>query len=251
MTCVQRGTKFNNGISFLNAFSQKEDTQKDVKNALAVSLDQKWQIWYWRQSGRINGTTDKLIDNWTNFFEMKSSFTSRDEFWRSYNDINGYEFGLLSSFCDYCVFKEGIKPMWEHKANRNGGRWLMKFPRDQEWANMSYLDEIWLKVLLALTGHNFDDCMDEICGIVLMIRPNINKIAVWTSRATNVLANLKIGEILKSCTGYKGEMEYLAHSSTVNILMAKEAKEEKKRIERCQREKTTKKSKGSRNCSRN
>jgi translation initiation factor 4E len=45
------------------------------------------------------------------------------------------------------VFKEGIKPMWEDSANRNGGRWLMEFPRKKDWKSMSYLDEIWLKVV--------------------------------------------------------------------------------------------------------
>jgi translation initiation factor 4E len=45
------------------------------------------------------------------------------------------------------VFKEGIKPMWEDPANRNGGRWLMEFPRKKDWKSMSYLDEIWLKVV--------------------------------------------------------------------------------------------------------
>ena len=29
---------------------------------------------------------------------------------------------------NYHLFKHGIKPMWEHEANRRGGKWIIQFP---------------------------------------------------------------------------------------------------------------------------
>jgi len=216
--------KFSDGLSFVNAFKAEEESQKATTTSSPLPSDQKWQIWYWKsyiKNGKKNG-------NWQDFLRMKSSFTTREQFWQSYNDINGYEFGLLSSHCDYCVFKEGIKPMWEDQANRNGGRWLMEFPRKKDWKSMSYLDEIWLKVLLAITGDDLIDYRDEVCGAVLIIRSRINKIAVWTANSDKILTNLKICEILKACTGLKGKMYYEAHYSCLKKSKSNDAKYRKR-----------------------
>ena len=32
----------------------------------------------------------------------------------------------LSGHCDFHLFKEGIKPLWEDDANKNGGKWMIR-----------------------------------------------------------------------------------------------------------------------------
>ena len=45
-----------------------------------------------------------------------------EDFWSVYHYIDGP--AKLRSGCDYHLFKEGITPMWEDPANKEGGRWL-------------------------------------------------------------------------------------------------------------------------------
>jgi len=213
---VKGGAKFSDGHSLINAFKLLKNLNSPLKKG-PKNADQKWQVWYWKRSAYNDSR------KWKEFLQMKSSFTTRKEFWSAYNEVNGYEFGLLSRHFDYCVFKEGIVPMWEDPSNRNGGRWILEFPRRKDWRHISFLDRIWLKVLLAITGteDEIHEYLDEICGCVLMIRHEINKIAVWTKNSNNTLVNLKIGELLKSSTGFGGKMYYMSHDSTIKKILVR------------------------------
>ncbi len=123
---------------------------------------------------------------------------------------------------DYCVFKEGIKPMWEDVHNINGGKWILEFSKGLNRESNPHLDEIWLEVLLCLIGEGFNDFGEEICGAVVNIRSKEDRISVWTANANKSVANLKIGEILKMRTGYEGKLKYEAHSTSQKIAQEKE-----------------------------
>ena len=62
------------------------------------------------------------------------------------------------------LFVEGVKPMWEDEANKNGGRWQMRFAK-------GYANKVWEDLILALIGEQFED-ENEITGVVLSMRPN-------------------------------------------------------------------------------
>lgn len=47
---------------------------------------------------------------------------------------------MLSIGCDYSVFKSDIKPMWEDRANKDGGRWLIKDNKS--------LDQYWIDIVM-------------------------------------------------------------------------------------------------------
>lgn len=49
---------------------------------------------------------------------------------------------MLEIGCDYSVFKSDIKPMWEDKTNKNGGRWLIK--------DSGLLDQYWIDIVIYL-----------------------------------------------------------------------------------------------------
>ena len=69
------------------------------------------------------------------------------DFWSVHNHIELSS--RLVAGCDYSVFKAGIKPMWEDKANMNGGRWLINLDKKHR---INCLDNFWLEVLLCLIG---------------------------------------------------------------------------------------------------
>lgn len=62
----------------------------------------------------------------------------------------------------YFQFVEGIKPMWEDEANKNGGRWTLRVSK-------GFGNKLWEDLILAMIGEQFSD-EDEICGIVISIR---------------------------------------------------------------------------------
>lgn len=45
---------------------------------------------------------------------------------------------------DYSLFKKGIMPMWEDKANKRGGRWLLSLEKKQR---NNDLDRYWLDIV--------------------------------------------------------------------------------------------------------
>ena len=96
----------------------------------------------------------------------------------------------MKSGCDYSMFKQGIRPMWEDDANKNGGRWLINLERKQR---QSDLDHFWLEILLCMIGEGFNEYSDDICGAVVNIRGKMDKIAVWTGDARSQAAVLEIG----------------------------------------------------------
>ena len=80
-----------------------------------------------------------------------------EDFWALYNHIELAS--RLAAGCDYSLFKEGVKPMWEDERweenemivrwldlfrNKKGGRWLINLDKKQR---ASCLDNFWLEVV--------------------------------------------------------------------------------------------------------
>jgi translation initiation factor 4E len=75
------------------------------------------------------------------------------------------------------------------------------------------LDANWLHCVLACIGEQFDDG-DEVCGIVVSIRPKQDRIAVWTKTAANEAVQVAIGKQLKEIFKIPDtlKLSFLAHS---------------------------------------
>ncbi|XP_069756993.1 eukaryotic translation initiation factor 4E family member 1c isoform X2 [Narcine bancroftii] len=115
--------------------------------------------------------------------------------------------------CDYCLFKDDIKPMWEDEKNKRGGRWLMTLNKQQRHND---LDRYWLETLLCLIGEAFDEYSDDVCGAVVNVRPKGDKIAIWTGNCQNREAVVSIGQLYKERLGLslKTVIGYQSHDDT-------------------------------------
>jgi translation initiation factor 4E len=91
---------------------------------------------------------------------------------------------------DYSLFKQGIQPMWEDDANKNGGRWLINLDRKQR---ATELDRFWLETVLCMIGEGFQAHSDDVCGAVINIRNKQDKLSVWTTNYSNQASILEIG----------------------------------------------------------
>ncbi|UYV76392.1 ife-3 [Cordylochernes scorpioides] len=165
-------------------------------------LQNKWSFWFFKN--------DKSRDWKENLIEI-NSFDTVEDFWALFNHVEVPS--KIPIGCDYCMFKYGIKPMWEDSRNKLGGRWLINLGKQ---LRTTELDNYWKEALLCLVGEAFDHYGDIICGAVVQVRPKGDKIGIWTSDANNSEANMRIGKILRERINLHPRtiLNYEAHSDT-------------------------------------
>ncbi|XP_021087702.1 eukaryotic translation initiation factor 4E type 1B [Mesocricetus auratus] len=165
-------------------------------------LQYRWVLWFFK-----NDRSRPWQDN----LQLVTTFNTVEEFWSTYSHIKLAS--KLSSGCDYALFKEGIRPMWEDNRNKRGGRWLLSLAKQQRHIE---LDRLWLETLLCLLGESFERYSKEVCGAVVNIRTKGDKIAVWTSEAENQAGVMHIGHVYKERLGLSSKtiIGYQAHADT-------------------------------------
>ena len=129
--------------------------------------------------------------------------TQVEDFWRLYVHLRR-PVDDRPTVCDYHVFREGIKPMWEDETNVNGGKWIVRLKKGvaaRYWEDLvrdpadilrlcprrppPYSSPVAvgaLLQLLALVGGQFR-VGDEICGAVLSVRYQEDILSVWSAAA--------------------------------------------------------------------
>jgi len=65
----------------------------------------------------------KQLDDYEDNLRKIGSFNTAEEFWGYYQHIRRPD--SLPKGCEFLLFKEGIKPLWEDKANAGGGRFVL------------------------------------------------------------------------------------------------------------------------------
>ncbi|CAB0036223.1 unnamed protein product [Trichogramma brassicae] len=167
---------------------RRENTQtpaEDFPPELLIKhpLQNTWTLWYFE--------LDKS-KSWEESQREITSFDTAEDFWSMYHHIKTAS--ELKNGCDYSMFKHGIRPMWEDKANKQGGRWLINLDKKQR---STELDHFWLEILLCMIGEGFNEYSDDICGAVVNVRTRTDKIAVWTGDASVQASVMEIGRKLK------------------------------------------------------
>ena len=105
-------------------------------------------------------------------------------------------------------FKDGIKPVWENKHNRGGGKFIIRARKER-------CDEIWERMLLStLTWYH-----DAICGIVVNIKANEIIISIWTKELEYHTQKEEIKNWIRSTLGISDNVyiEYKEHPFTEDI----------------------------------
>ncbi|XP_044013696.1 eukaryotic translation initiation factor 4E-1A-like isoform X2 [Aphidius gifuensis] len=146
-------------------------------------LQHTWTLWYYE--------TDRTRA-WDECQKEVISFNTAEDFWSLYNHIKSPS--ELKSGCDYSMFKQGIRPMWEDDANKNGGKWVLQLDKKQR---LSDLDNFWLEIVLCMIGEAFHEHSDDVCGAVASVRPKGDRIGIWTADFNKSQAVLDIGRKLK------------------------------------------------------
>jgi translation initiation factor 4E len=110
-----------------------------------------------------------------------------EEFWGVYLHLAPAT--ALQDSVDIHIFKDGIRPVWEDQANRDGGKWILRLKK-------GLAHRYWEALLLALVGEQFEDS-DELCGCVLSCRFSEDIISVWNKQSHNRNSCIKIRDTLR------------------------------------------------------
>jgi len=161
-----------------------------------------WNFWFNRRQpgARTQESFDKNL-------KKVGEFNTVEGYWRyAHQMIRPND---LPNSCDYSLFRAGVKPMWEHDDNRNGGKWIVRIRKGQATRS-------WENLLLALTGDEFGlGC--EICGAVISIRFQEDIISVWNATAEDYEAVQTIRNVLRQALNLPAQvsMEYRRHDVSI------------------------------------
>ncbi|KAI9834563.1 MAG: hypothetical protein M1819_002939 [Sarea resinae] len=141
-------------------------------------LKYTWVVWYRPPTSKYSDYEKSTI--------ALASFASVQSFWTLYCHLKRPS--SLPSVSDYHVFKKGVRPVWEDKENRRGGKWIIRLKK-------GVADRYWEDLLLAIVGDQFAEAGEEVCGAVLSVRSGEDVLSVWTRIDGG--RNIKIRETIK------------------------------------------------------
>jgi translation initiation factor 4E len=175
-------------------------------------LQNRWSLWY-DYPGKKTGR-----DTWADNLKKVVTFDTVEDFWGVFNNIAAAS--TLVSGSNYHLFKDGIEPKWEDPVNSRGGKWVVSIPPK---TRSDSLDKLWMWLVLGCIGETFDD-VNEVCGVVVSIRKQADRLALWTKDATNEVAVKNIGRKVKialelpdhNIIGYQSHADSMKHGSSFN-----------------------------------
>lgn len=154
----------------------------------SIPLNATWVLWW--DNPRLANPEKEWAENLVNC----GSFDTVERFWRIFNNLKPAS--TLPVGSNYHVFREGIMPTWEHEANKDGGKFVLSFPKIDSKAGR--MDEWWLHTVLAIIGETLDMDGDEVCGAVVSIRKSQDRIALWLKSSDKNRAS-QVGARWKKC----------------------------------------------------
>jgi len=111
-----------------------------------------------------------------------------------YNNL--YSVSEIISNTDYLLFKKGIRPEWEDPENKNGGKWVITMPIEDDLEEDC--ERAWLQLILHLiSGQLPKEQRDVINGIVFSIRYKHMRLSIWISVSKEINLLQAIGVKLR------------------------------------------------------
>ncbi|KAM4748224.1 eukaryotic translation initiation factor 4E type 2-like [Rhinophrynus dorsalis] len=205
-----KGDEQEMGVSGHDEITAPEDdvTTPPKSKELAVApgehpLQYRYTFWYSRRTPSRPASTHNYEQNIRQF----GTVASVEQFWRIYSHI--IRPGDLTGYSDFHLFKEGIKPMWEDEANKNGGKWIIRLRK-------GLASRFWENIILAMLGEQFM-VGEEICGVVVSIRFQEDILSIWNKTANDQLSTVRIRDTLRRVLNLPPNtiMEYKTHTDSL------------------------------------
>uniref|UniRef100_A0A673UGQ4 Eukaryotic translation initiation factor 4E type 2 n=1 Tax=Suricata suricatta TaxID=37032 RepID=A0A673UGQ4_SURSU len=193
---------------------EKEKTERDkgqgsskrkavVPGPAEHPLQYNYTFWYSRRTPGRPTSSQSYEQN----IKQIGTFASVEQFWRFYSHM--VRPGDLTGHSDFHLFKEGIKPMWEDDANKNGGKWIIRLRK-------GLASRCWENLILAMLGEQFM-VGEEICGAVVSVRFQEDIISIWNKTASDQATTARIRDTLRRVLNLPPNtiMEYKTHTDSI------------------------------------
>merc|ERR1711894_598283 len=166
-------------------------------------LQSTYCLWY---SKKASGKSHQ--NSFDQNLQLIGSFATCEKFWQIYCHL--VRPGDLAGHSDYHLFKHGIRPMWEDKANKNGGKWIVRLKK-------GLASRCWENLILAMLGEQFM-VGPEVCGAVVSLRYQEDIISIWNRNASDQATTSRIRDTLRRVLNLPQNtiMEYKAHMASLN-----------------------------------
>ncbi|XP_034862750.1 eukaryotic translation initiation factor 4E type 2 isoform X2 [Mirounga leonina] len=197
---------------------EKEKTERDksqgsskrkavVPGPAEHPLQYNYTFWYSRRTPGRPTSSQSYEQN----IKQIGTFASVEQFWRFYSHM--VRPGDLTGHSDFHLFKEGIKPMWEDDANKNGGKWIIRLRK-------GLASRCWENLILAMLGEQFM-VGEEICGAVVSVRFQEDIISIWNKTASDQATTARIRDTLRRVLNLPPNtiMEYKTHTDSIKYVL--------------------------------
>lgn len=201
--------------------NEKENKENMTSNALVMNnslsnnpLEYAYSFWFSKRPGKgsvaSNSSNQSSSSNPTNYdsnLRLVGTFNTVEKYWSYYShmcrpqDLNGH--------ADIHLFKDGIRPLWEDDANKNGGKWIVRLKK-------GLANRCWENLILAILGEQFM-VGEEICGAVISVRFQEDLISVWNKTCSNQAVTSRIKDTLKRILNLPPStiLEYKSHNDSL------------------------------------
>lgn len=155
--------------------SNKENSSPLLLNSLQSNnpLEYAYSFWFSKRPGKgsaaiaaaaaaaaASATSSSSNINYDANLRLVGTFNTVEKFWSYYSHMTRPH--DLIGHADIHLFKDGIRPLWEDDANKNGGKWIVRLKK-------GLANRCWENLILAILGEQFM-VGEEICGAVVSVR---------------------------------------------------------------------------------
>uniref|UniRef100_A0A6B2LJ37 Uncharacterized protein n=1 Tax=Arcella intermedia TaxID=1963864 RepID=A0A6B2LJ37_9EUKA len=167
-------------------------------------LKQPYSFWFMKRQGQ------RSQENYEKSIKQIGTFGTVEDFWAYYNHL--LRPNDLPYACDYHLFRDGVKPMWEDDENKQGGKFIVRITRGKRTSS-----RFWEDILLAVVGGQFDVPDDEICGVVISTRYQKDILSLWNKHAESIEEKKKIHDTIKRVLNLPQHvvLEYKHHDQSI------------------------------------
>ena len=196
---------------------KQETTVQDV-----LSLWGMWEMWcdvppaLTKRNASKKELKKKESQPWIDSVKSLGLFDTAQGFWGIHDCI--VPPSKLPNGANFYLFRHNIPPMWEHEANRRGGKWVIPFNPEQA----TEVDKAWTDICVSLIGEQLPGPEEEICGCAVAKRRSGFKVSIWTRNAHDKGAQVNIGFFIKVLLNLKadGAIKYLEHCTMLSTVPA-------------------------------
>ncbi|CAG0914151.1 unnamed protein product [Notodromas monacha] len=166
-------------------------------------LQHTYCLWFSRKKQGKNTSTQNFDQNLKRVYR----FATVEQFWEGYSYLKRPS--ELTTNSDFHMFKDGIKPLWEDDANRNGGKWIVRLRKGLS-------SRFWEILCMAMLGEQFM-VGEEICGVVVSVRYGEDIIALWNRTASDQATTARIQNTIKRILNLPPQtvLEYKTHNDSL------------------------------------